>query len=133
MELFFPGLFLLEFVENLSATMYAFTNSHLVGTLLSIYGVAFGSLMVVYALVAPRAEKMKGHQKTEQLKGMLDKVLNTAFAAFFLIFVNLAFYLPDVAKMYLIGFAAIEIIGFPWMFGSMIEILLRLKEIFYLV
>ncbi len=132
MEVVFVWIFLGELGTNLFPTVDAFANSHFVSTLLSIYSVAFSALIVVYALVAPRRVDLKDRQKVDQHKDLLNKILNVAVISIILIFCSLVFYLPDLTEYFMIGFVILEMAGFPWIFLSMVEILIRLRQIYYI-
>ena len=132
LELIFMPIFLVIFYNEPSSTVYEFTSSNLSSALFTLYGIFIGSIFVVYALVAPKTESPMNSIKLSQLRRLLDKLLNTAIIIFALIFINIVFFLPVHNYLYLEIFALVEIEGILYITISMHEIILRLKQIFYL-
>lgn len=122
------GLFFVYYLVSYAKVVHSYENTSLSTSLLSFYGILFGALIVVIALIAPKT-KLREDAKRFRLTADLDYLFVVETFTLLLIFANLASYLPVGGKWMEI-MVGVQVVWMPWLLFAVFGTLLSLRLYF---
>lgn len=117
------------YARSYNQVINAYLETSLGADLLTFYGILFGALMVVIALITPKGDSFKKRDERERDDVDLDNLYYVEGFTLALIFVNVGTHFP-MTYFGLVFLVGAQIVSFPWLFFAVSGVLLRLRLIF---